>query len=109
METYYKIVVYAPLTHADAVRAAMGGAGAGRIGAYTHCSFSQRGTGRYVPSGAANPFIGQAGVPEAVEEERVEMNCAKELLPAVLTAIKAAHPYEEIVMDIYESIDWKSL
>ncbi len=38
-----KIVVFVPLTHADIVRDAMGDAGAGAIGNYSHCSFSSKG------------------------------------------------------------------
>ena len=37
-----KIVVFAPETHADAVREAMGKAGAGKMGNYSFCSFSAK-------------------------------------------------------------------
>ena len=43
------IVVFAPLTHADGVRAALAGAGAGSLGEYTACSFSAPGEGRFTP------------------------------------------------------------
>jgi hypothetical protein len=35
-----KIIVFAPESHADIVREAMGKAGAGKIGKYTYCSFT---------------------------------------------------------------------
>lgn len=35
-----KIVVFVPKSHTDIVRKAMGGAGAGKIGNYSHCSYS---------------------------------------------------------------------
>ena len=44
-----KIVVFAPETHADAVREAMGKAGAGKMGNYSFCSFSAKGIGRFKP------------------------------------------------------------
>ena len=50
-----------PSTHARILRHALGVAGAGKIGEYNHCSFSIKGTGRFIPSGKANPHIGKVG------------------------------------------------
>jgi len=97
----FKLVVFIPLTHADAVREAMGKVGAGKIGNYTHCSFSSRGTGRFLPGEGANPAIGEVGKPEAVEEERIEVLCTEESIDAVIVAMKAVHPYEEVAYDVY--------
>ena len=97
----YKIVVYVPKTHADAVRDALGDAGAGRIGNYSHCTFSVKGTGRFRPEAGADPAIGAVGRLEAVSEERIETVCREEHLEAALRAIKAAHPYEEPAVDVY--------
>lgn len=96
-----KIVVSVPDTHTGAVREAMGKAGAGKIGNYTHCSFSVRGTGRFLPGEGAHPAIGEVGRPESVSEERIEVTCTRELLKEVIMAIKNTHPYEEPVIDIY--------
>ncbi len=101
MSPLVKIVVTVPETHADIVRTAIGDAGGGRVGNYTHCSFSSRGTGRFVPVTGANPAIGSVGTPEAVPEERIEVTCKRDLLPSVVSAIKTVHPYEEIALDIY--------
>jgi len=97
----FKVTVTVPETHADQVREAMGKAGAGRIGNYSHCSFSVKGIGRFKPEAGANPFIGAEGVFQSVVEEFVEMNCPKEKVDAVVDAIRKAHPYEEPVIDIY--------
>lgn len=99
-----KIVVFVPLANADEVRKAMGDAGAGKIGNYTHCSFSSIGTGRFLPMGGANPAIGQVGSSEAVEEERIEMICDYDHLSDVVKAMKAVHPYEEVAYDVFEII-----
>lgn len=96
-----KIVVYVPETHADAVRTAMGEAGAGRIGNYTFCSFSVKGVGRYRPEVGANPAIGKVGELESVLEERIEVVCDREKAQDVITAIKKVHPYEEVALDVY--------
>lgn len=97
----FKIVVYVPGTHAEALRDAMGSAGAGRIGNYSHCTFTIKGVGRFRPEEGANPAIGSIGTLEEVEEDRIETVCAEECLPAVLAAIKSTHPYEEPATDVY--------
>jgi len=98
---YVKIVVFVPETHADAVREAMGKAGAGKIGNYTHCSFSSQGIGRFKPEEGAHPAVGKIGKLESVREERIEAVCERKILQDVITAIKKAHPYEEVALDIY--------
>ena len=96
-----KIVVFVPESHTDAVRDAMGKAGAGKIGKYTFCSFSSKGTGRFKPEDGAYPAIGEVGKLESVQEERIEVICDRNLMEDVITAIKKVHPYEEVALDIY--------
>ena len=96
----YKVDVYVPVTHSEQLRQAMGDAGAGHIGAYSHCSFSVAGEGRFLPLEGTNPFIGQVGAIETVPEERVETVVPKKLLGQVLAVMKEVHPYEEIAYDI---------
>lgn len=101
----YKIVVYVPISDADKLRKAMGDAGAGVIGNYTHCSFSVRGVGRFKPGEGAAPTIGEVGTPETVEEERIETVCSEENLHQVLEVIQKVHPYEEPATDVYKLED----
>lgn len=101
----YKLVVFVPLTHADAVRKAMGKAGAGRLGNYSFCSFSSRGVGRYRPEAGARPTIGEVGELEQVEEERIEVVCSEEVVREVIKAMKGVHPYEEVAYDLIELVD----
>lgn len=96
-----KIVVTVPVESADKVRQAIGETGGGKVGNYSFCSFSVRGVGRFLPGEGAHPAIGAVGKLKEVEEERIEVNCADELVADVVTAIRAAHPYEEPVIDIY--------
>ena len=98
----YKLVVTAPLTHADIVREAIGNAGGGKIGKYSHCSFSTRGQGRFIPLNGANPHIGSIGTFEVVEEERIEVTVNEGVLEDVIQAMKRVHPYEEVVYDVYK-------
>ena len=101
MPTTYKLVVCVPLSHADVVRGAMVKAGGGNLGKYSHCSFSVRGVGRFFPGEGAQPHIGRVGNLEEVEEERIEVTCASDVLENVIVAIKQVHPYEEAVIDVY--------
>ncbi len=101
-----KLVVFVPLSHADAVRKALGEAGAGRIGGYDFCSFSSRGTGRFRGNEKTNPTIGEAEKYEEVEEERIEVIVPREILKEVVEKVKSVHPYEEVAFDVYPLVDF---
>ncbi len=101
----YKLVFSVPLPDADKVRQAVGAAGAGRSDKYGFASFSSRGIGRFTPLPGAHPTIGEVGMPEQVEEERVECQVDERVLPDVLAALKEAHPYEEIAYDLFPLTD----
>lgn len=96
-----KLVIYTPLTHAEAIRQILGEQGAGHIGNYDFCSFSMKGVGRFRPLEGANPTLGQVGKIEKVEEERIETVCREKGLEKILIAVRAAHPYEEPAIDVY--------
>lgn len=107
--TKVKIVTFVPAENADAIRQALGAAGAGKIGEYSFCSYSVIGKGRFTPSENANPYIGAAGQPEVVDEERIEVECDKANAKAAIEAMKQAHPYEEVAFDVYPLLDESSL
>lgn len=96
-----KLITYAPLDAAEKVRQAMGDAGAGVLGNYTHCTSSARTIGRFIPGPGSNPAIGKEGKLEEVEEERIETTCDFEKVKDVIQAIKKVHPYEEVPIDVY--------
>jgi hypothetical protein len=100
-----KIVTFAPVENADAIRLALGSAGAGVIGEYSFCSYSVIGKGRFTPSDNAHPHIGNVGNAEVVEEERIEVVCDRNNAKEVIQAMKQAHPYEEVAFDIYPLIE----
>jgi len=104
-----KISTTVPIENADALRDALGKAGAGTFGEYTFCSFSSRGIGRFKPSENANPHIGKANKLEAVEEEQVEVICQREDAKQVIAALKAVHPYEEVIVEIVPLLDENQL
>jgi dinuclear metal center YbgI/SA1388 family protein len=95
-----KWVIFVPPENAEAVRAAVFAAGAGRIGDYSQCSWSVTGTGQFLPGDGTSPAIGSVGAVERVMEDRVEVVAPAGARHQVLSAMRAAHPYEEPAFDI---------
>ncbi|GCE37049.1 Nif3-like dinuclear metal center hexameric protein [Rhodococcus sp. USK10] len=102
-ENLDKWVVLVPSGDADTVRRALFDAGAGQIGNYRDCSWSVTGQGQFLPTDGANPALGAVGALERVEESRVEVIAPRGLRPKVLAAMRAAHPYEEVAFDVFET------
>ncbi|MFC7496048.1 MULTISPECIES: Nif3-like dinuclear metal center hexameric protein [unclassified Nocardioides] len=100
-----KLTTYVPVADAEALRAALAAAGAGRIGDYDHASFSTPGSGRFRPLEGANPTIGAVGTVETVEEERIEVVLPRSARARVVRAMLDAHPYEEPAFDVVELAD----
>ncbi|MDR1616834.1 MAG: Nif3-like dinuclear metal center hexameric protein [Syntrophomonadaceae bacterium] len=99
-ETLYKLVVFVPQTHLEAVRTAVYEAGAGHIGNYSDCGFYTRGTGTFRPLEGAEPYTGNVGQLEYADEFRLETIVRKNQAPQVLSAVLEAHPYEEVAYDL---------
>jgi dinuclear metal center YbgI/SA1388 family protein len=96
---FVKLVVYVPAASLEAVRTALAEAGAGRIGQYDSCTFSSLGQGTFRGSDDTRPFVGKPGRLETVEEFRLETIVPRGLKKSVFSALRAAHPYEEIAYD----------
>jgi dinuclear metal center YbgI/SA1388 family protein len=96
-----KLYTYAPVDAAHQVRDALFAAGAGHISQYSECSFNTTGTGTFRAAPGANPAIGSAGGPrEYVEEVKIEVLFQRHQEAALLQALRAAHPYEEVAWEI---------
>ena len=100
-DRWYKLVVFVPAGYEDRVRQALGDAGLGIIGRYSHCSFSSPGQGAYRPLPGARPFQGAVGELARADESRLEILAPESLLPAALARLKENHPYEEVAYDLY--------
>jgi hypothetical protein len=96
-----KLVVFVPAEALEAVRDALFGAGAGRIGKYARCSWYTPGTGTFLAGEGASPAIGEPGHEERVSELRLETVYPVEHEKEVLSALRGAHPYEEPAFDLY--------
>lgn len=97
----FKLVVFVPRESHEKVSTALFSAGAGVIGEYTECSFTSEGSGTFLPSENATPFLGQRGRRQSAPEQRLEVLLYEWQLPEVISALRASHPYEEPAYDIY--------
>lgn len=102
-----KLIYYVPDEHLEVTKEALFKAGAGGIGDYTHCAWQVLGTGQFKAQQGADPYIGEVGELEQVEEWRVEMLVADEKAVEVAKALKASHPYEEPAFEFIQLLDIK--
>ncbi|RJX81467.1 YqfO family protein [Pseudomonas sp. LS-2] len=98
----YKLAFFVPPSHVEQVKSALFAAGAGRIGAYDSCSWQVLGRGQFRPLDGSQPFIGQAGEIEQVEEWKVELVVADELIQQAVAALKHSHPYETPAYEVWK-------
>lgn len=101
----YKLTVYIPESHLEAVKDALFAAGAGRYAAYDRCCWQVLGQGQFRPLEGSDPFIGKTGEVERVAEYRVEMICTDDAVDAAAAALRTAHPYEEPAFDFVRMHD----
>ena len=99
----HKLEVYVPETHFLKVDQAILKAGAGQIGNYKVCHFRTAGTGTFTPTGKAQPHIGKLDIREEVQELKLEYVVESHLRSAVLKAMAAAHPYEEVAYHLFST------
>ena len=101
VERPHKLVWFVPEGALDATRDAVFAAGAGRIGDYQRCSWYTAGTGTFLGGSGTAPATGEPGREEQTPELRVETVVPGERVEAVVAALIAAHPYEEVAYDLY--------
>jgi len=102
----YKLCFFVPASHLDVVKNAVFAAGGGRIGDYDHCAWQVLGLGQFRPLDGSQPFIGEAGQVEQVEEWKVELVVADELIRGAVQALKQSHPYETPAYEVWRLEDF---
>ncbi|HIN56815.1 NGG1p interacting factor NIF3 [Acinetobacter pittii] len=100
-----KLIYYVPDSHLESTKQAIFSAGAGGIGNYEHCAWQVKGIGQFKPVKGADPYIGELGELEQVDEWRVETIVIEENAKAVAKALKASHPYEEPAFEFIQIIE----
>jgi dinuclear metal center YbgI/SA1388 family protein len=100
-EKQIKLVVFVPEESLDRVACAIHHSGGGIIGEYSNCSYRLAGTGTFKGSEETNPAAGNKGGLEFVDEIRLEVLVDQWKIDEVISAMKSAHPYEEVAYDLY--------
>lgn len=95
MSKVYQLSVYVPSTHVEMLKKHLGEVGAGRYKNYDNCFWQTLGSGQFRPLGGSNPYLGNIGTIESVEEYKIECLVSDKYLPEVITKIHEVHPYEE--------------
>ncbi len=97
----YKLVCFVPPSHVGSVTEAIIRAGGGVIGDYTHCTFRTLGQGTFKPGIDSRPFVASNTEVTEVEEVRLEVRVAPQILGSVVSKMIEVHPYEEVAYDVY--------
>ena len=101
----YKLIVFVPEAAKESLKSALFQAGAGSLGAYSHCAWECLGAGQFLPGDAANPRIGTKGSIVSVPEWRVEMLVPDDVLESGKHAPYQAPPDEEPAFDLFRVED----
>lgn len=96
-----QLITYVPIDYVEQVKQSLFDAGAGNIGFYDECSFRLSGEGTFRPKEGSNPFLGTKNTTEKVKEEQISVIFEGYKQPQIISAMKSAHPYEEVAYQIY--------
>ena len=102
----YKLAFFVPDSHVETVKTAVFEAGGGRIGDYDHCAWQVLGQGQFRALDGSQPYIGELGQVEVVQEWKVELVVADELIKAAVAALKLSHPYETPAYEVWQLEDF---
>ncbi|MEZ1319305.1 YqfO family protein [Pseudomonas fluorescens] len=102
----YKLAFFVPDSHVETVKTAVFDAGGGRIGDYDLCAWQVLGQGQFRALDGSQPTIGQLGQVEVLDEWKVELAVADELIVAAVAALKLSHPYETPAYEVWRLEDF---
>ena len=97
----YKLCYFVPESHLEQTKRAIFETGAGRIGNYDSCAWQTKGQGQFRPLGGSQPYLGQQGAVEKVDEYKVELVCSEDVIRQAIDAMRQAHPYEEPAYEVF--------
>jgi len=95
-----KMEIFVPITHLEQISEALRLAGAGAIGNYDSVLSYSPVKGRWRPLPGADPYEGEIGHLCEADEYKVEVCCREADVESTIAAVKAAHPYEEPVINV---------
>lgn len=97
-----KLITYVPTSHIEQVQQAVFDAGAGHIGNYDQCGYRSLGQGSFRANEQAKPYVGTRSVRHYEDEYRFETIFETQHQAAILAALQANHPYEEVAYDLIQ-------
>jgi hypothetical protein len=100
--TLRKLYTFVPHAQLEQVREAIFAAGGGHFGNYQEVGFSVQGLGFFKAGPGADPYVGAKGERHYEEETKIEVIYPAHLEAAIVAALKAAHPYEEVAVDLVD-------
>ncbi|EKU49899.1 Nif3-like dinuclear metal center hexameric protein [Staphylococcus massiliensis] len=98
-EDYYKVQVFIPKENADDFKEALSKEGIAKDGDYEYCFFQVEGNGQFRPVEGADPYLGEIGKIENVNELRMEFMIQEHERMKTEQLIYKHHPYETPVFD----------
>lgn len=105
MNDYIKLEIFIPESHFPALQKALQDVDAGHIGNYDSCLSYSPVMGTWRPLEGTHPFIGKQNEISYEPELKVEVTIKAERLRETVAAVKAAHPYEEPVINAIPLVD----
>lgn len=105
---YHKLVTFVPKSNFEELRDALYAKGAGEYNNYSHSGFYQQGTGSFKPLANSNPYLGEKGSLNEIEEYRFEVLVSTDKVERVIKELLKVHPYEEPAWDLYKMENLKS-
>ncbi len=97
-----KLVFYCPISDSNNLKNKLWEAGAGKIGNYSHCSFSSVGNGTFQAGSSSSPKVGEKNKLHIEKEEKIEMVFYSNLKSKILNVLIDEHPYEEVAYELYQ-------
>ena len=104
MDRICKLEIFLPESHFDVVCQALWSVDAGHIGQYDRCLSWSEVQSCWRPLEGATPYDGTVGKLTQAKELKLEVCCREERLAETLAAVRAAHPYEEPVVNVLPMI-----
>ena len=97
---FCKLEIFVPRTHLEPLRRALQSVDAGHIGNYDRCLSYSEVSGCWRPLKGSHPYEGEQNQLCTGKEYKVEAVCRTDRVGETLAAVKAAHPYEEPVINV---------
>lgn len=105
----YKITYMVDAHHLEKTKESIFKAGAGHMGSYKYCCTVTEVIGQFQPTADSNPSLGEVDKLIEVKEYCVNTFCEKSKLADVINALKKAHPFEVLPLEVTELVtDYKT-